>query len=115
MPINASVIISCEVCSNEIGPEVPECFLCEECVDKNIITHFKDAVLDAYSHYHNLQSNKFEGLETEKEKKIYAAGLRMGFFDALFGICNYWEGELIELWEKLVDKEDKNGHQKQSI
>lgn len=90
---------------NECGKNIDlldEDFVCVSCKGKTEIAIIKCAVKHAFTHdYIWTDKEGYVGFITEADKEVYLRGVKYGFKQALFWICDYYDE--IEFWEKLED------------
>lgn len=102
------VLIKCQECEDFMDA-VEENFVCRYCYEKLHTELIKDAareaIIDAFE-YRPKKEDKthYVGFSSEEDKKSFLLGLRSGYREALFWICDSFD--IVEFFEQLNKKDD---------
>ena len=96
------ITCKCQRCGSKIDPEEVVTY-CDDCDNEIFTTQEIEEAINSVSDkdYHWTSKDIYDGFDTEKEKEIFMKGVKHGFCNALFWVCDYFD--CIEYFEDNIE------------
>lgn len=102
--IDVEIKCTCQDCDKEFD-EYSVNIQCEECSEKITQEEIKRCVVEVSKKSYLWKSKDcYTGFESEKDLETYLTGLRRGYENALFWLCDHFG--LVEFYEKEIELEN---------